>query len=119
MSPSTTCRPRPPEKWPSTASSKVTISLPTPLQELHKVLTRGNTVQTQGRNIRCYAEYTYQRAVSFAKTKVDYVRANDGRLKRLTVNKGLLRETESVQDQIHALLKCEVSFLLAFSSTAI
>lgn len=39
---------------------------------------------------------------------MDYVRAGEGRLKRLNIEKGLLRETESVQDQIKFLLKCEV-----------
>ena len=29
-------------------------------------------------------------------------------MKRLTVEKGLLRETEIVQRQIHALLQCDV-----------
>ncbi|KAF2402879.1 ANTH-domain-containing protein [Trichodelitschia bisporula] len=64
-------------------------------------------VQTQGRNIRCYAEYLLQRAVSFGATKVDYVRHGEGRLKRLTVERGLLRETESVQEQIRALVRCD------------
>ena len=32
----------------------------------------------------------------------------EGRLKRLTVEKDLLREAESVQDQIRSLLKCQV-----------
>lgn len=66
-------------------------------------------VQTQGRNIRAYADYLIQRAKSYAKTKVDYVKRDDGRLKRLTVDKGLLRETEEVQEQIWALLLCDVS----------
>ena len=39
---------------------------------------------------------------------MDYVRAGEGRLKRLNIEKGLLRETESVQDQIKFLLRCEV-----------
>ncbi|KAF2085144.1 ANTH-domain-containing protein [Saccharata proteae CBS 121410] len=64
-------------------------------------------VQTQGRAIRAYAEYLMQRAVSFGATRVDYVRSGEGRLKRLTVDKGLLRETEQVQDQIRALLHCD------------
>jgi len=36
------------------------------------------------------------------------VRGGEGRLKRLTIDKGLLREAESVQDQIRYLLKCQV-----------
>jgi hypothetical protein len=66
-------------------------------------------VQVQGKNIIAYAEYLVQRAAAYGGTKVDYVRAGEGRLKKLTVDKGLLRETESVQDQIRALLKCDVS----------
>ena len=37
------------------------------------------------------------------------MRGGEGRLKRLPIEKGLLRETESVQDQIKALLRCDVS----------
>lgn len=66
-------------------------------------------VQVQGKNIIAYAEYLVSRAAAYGATKVDYVRAGEGRLKKLTVEKGLLRETESVQDQIRALLKCDVS----------
>ncbi|KKY15239.1 putative enth domain protein [Diplodia seriata] len=64
-------------------------------------------VQTQGHNIRAYTEYIVTRAKSFGATRVDYVRSGEGRLKRLSVDKGLLRETEQVQDQIHALLQCD------------
>lgn len=35
------------------------------------------------------------------------MRDGQGRLKSLTVAKGLLRETEIVQKQMHSLLKCE------------
>lgn len=65
-------------------------------------------VQTQGHNIRTYAEYLLTRAVEYGSTRVDYVRGGEGRLKRLSVDKGLLREAESVQEQIRYLLKCEV-----------
>ncbi|EDU50049.1 ENTH domain containing protein [Pyrenophora tritici-repentis] len=64
-------------------------------------------VQTQGHNIRTYSEYLLRRAIEYGATKVDYVRGGEGRLKRLSVEKGLLREAESVQDQIRALLKCQ------------
>ncbi|KAH0538261.1 hypothetical protein FGG08_005132 [Glutinoglossum americanum] len=64
--------------------------------------------QVQGRNIRHYTQYLLERARAYRETKVDYVREGEGRLKRLTVEKGLLRETESVQNQIMALLKCDV-----------
>lgn len=64
-------------------------------------------MQTQGHNIRTYTEYIMARAKSFGSTRIDYVRNGEGRLKRLSVDKGLLRETEQVQDQIHALLQCD------------
>ncbi|KAH6620217.1 ANTH domain-containing protein [Boeremia exigua] len=64
-------------------------------------------VQTQGHNIRTYTEYLLRRAIEYGTTKVDYVRGGEGRLKRLTVDKGLLRECESVQEQIRYLLKCQ------------
>ncbi|CAN6627427.1 clathrin coat assembly protein AP180A [Trichomonascus vanleenenianus] len=58
-----------------------------------------------------YAQYLHVRAVQFRKTQVDYVRykskAGEGRLKELTVEKGLLRECRSVYKQIDALLKCK------------
>ncbi|PGH11845.1 hypothetical protein AJ79_04642 [Helicocarpus griseus UAMH5409] len=65
-------------------------------------------VQAQGANIWRYSEYLTARANAFADTKTDFVRGGQGRLKRLTVNKGLLRETEIVQKQIQALLKCDL-----------
>jgi len=65
-------------------------------------------VQTQGQNIRRYSEYLTARAKAYAETKTDYVRSGPGRLKKLTVEKGLLREVEIVQKQIRALLRCNV-----------
>ncbi|KAF7905542.1 uncharacterized protein EAF01_006063 [Botrytis porri] len=65
-------------------------------------------VQTQGRNIRHYTNYLTERAKSFRDTKCDFVRGAEGRLEKLSVEKGLLRETESVQHQITSLLKCDV-----------
>lgn len=65
-------------------------------------------VQTQGRNIRHYTNYLTERARSFRDTKCDFVRGAEGRLEKLSVEKGLLRETESVQNQITSLLKCDV-----------
>ncbi|KAJ5267573.1 hypothetical protein N7478_010381 [Penicillium angulare] len=64
--------------------------------------------QSQGHNIRRYAEYLITRAKAFDATKTDYVRSGPGRLKRLGVDKGLLRETEFVQKQIRALLRCDL-----------
>jgi len=73
-------------------------------------------VQTQVHNIRTYAEYLLRRAIEYGATKVDYVRGGEGRLKRLSIEKGLLREAESVQDQIRSLLKCQVCRLLCRTS---
>jgi ANTH domain len=68
--------------------------------------------QTQGRNIRHYSNYLSERAKAYRETKIDWVRGKEARLEKLTVEKGLLRETESVQHQLTALLKCDVSFHL-------
>jgi hypothetical protein len=48
------------------------------------------------------------RAEAFGAVKTDYVRDNQGRLRKLSVEKGLLREVECVQAQIKAALKCTV-----------
>lgn len=66
------------------------------------------TAQTQGRNIRHYSNYLSERSRAYRETKIDWVRAKDPRLEKLTVEKGLLRETEIVQTQLNALLKCDV-----------
>ncbi|KAI5298000.1 hypothetical protein KEM55_003948 [Ascosphaera atra] len=64
-------------------------------------------VSFQGRNIWAYAEYLQARARAYGDTGIDFVKSDgQGRLRRMTVAKGLLRETEIVQKQIHALLKC-------------
>ncbi len=76
---------------------------------IETVLTEHGKVQTQGRNIRHYTNYLSERATAFRQTKTDYVRGADNRLEKMTVEKGLLRETETVQHQITALLKCDVS----------
>lgn len=73
------------------------------------VLTKGDfLVQVQGVNIRHYYTYVLSRAKAYRDTKLDWVREGQGRLKKQTVDKGLLRETESVQKQIAALLDCDV-----------
>ncbi|KAK4110419.1 ANTH-domain-containing protein [Canariomyces notabilis] len=64
--------------------------------------------QTQGRNIRHYSNYLSERARAFRETKIDWVRAKESRLEKLSVEKGLLRETEIVQHQLTALLECDV-----------
>ncbi|KXT17161.1 hypothetical protein AC579_355 [Pseudocercospora musae] len=65
-------------------------------------------VQTQGQNIRVYSEYLLSRAIAYERSKCDFVRSGEGRMKRLTVDKGLLRETEVVQSQIKALVRCDL-----------
>ncbi|KAI1479354.1 ANTH-domain-containing protein [Daldinia eschscholtzii] len=64
--------------------------------------------QIQGRNIRHYAGYLAERVRAYRDTRVDWVRAKETRLEKLSVDKGLLRETEVVQHQLTALLKCDV-----------
>ncbi|KAI1282813.1 ANTH-domain-containing protein [Xylaria sp. FL0933] len=64
--------------------------------------------QIQGRNIRHYASYLAERVRAYKDTKIDWVRAKETRLETLSVDKGLLRETEAVQRQLTALLKCDV-----------
>lgn len=56
-----------------------------------------------------YTNYISERARAFRDTKCDYVRGASSRLEKLTVEKGLLRETEIVQHLITALLKCDAS----------
>jgi hypothetical protein len=80
-----------------------------PIERHDQVLIDGSSVQTQGTNIRRYFEYLLERVRGYETTQADYVKVGAGRLKRLTVDKGLLRETESVQQQIRALVKCDVS----------
>ena len=65
-------------------------------------------VQTQGHNIRRYSDYLLARAKAFAAAHVDFVAQGQNHLKRLSVDKGLLRETEIVQDQVRALVKCNL-----------
>ncbi|KAK9456794.1 ANTH domain-containing protein [Dipodascopsis uninucleata] len=59
-----------------------------------------------------YSRYLQERVRQYASLKIDYVRhkkdnPNQGRLRNLTVEKGLLREVEGVQSQIHYLLLCK------------
>lgn len=53
--------------------------------------------------------YLNARAEAYGEVRTDFVRSGEGRLRKLTVEKGLLREVECVQVQIRALLKCQVS----------
>ena len=68
-------------------------------------------VQVQGTNLRHYHAYILARAKAYRDTRLDWVREGRGRLKRQTVDKGLLRETEAVQSQIQALVKCDVGIV--------
>ncbi|BFZ63050.1 hypothetical protein YB2330_004162 [Saitoella coloradoensis] len=68
-------------------------------------------VNEQGQNIQAYAKYLRERVVVYADVKVDYVRqkydkAGAGKLRTLSIEKGLLRHVEGVQKQIGCLLKC-------------
>lgn len=65
---------------------------------------------TQGRNIRHYANYLSERSRAYRDTKTDWVRVNESKLENISVDKGLLRQTETVQRQLGALLKCDVGF---------
>ncbi|KIX07027.1 uncharacterized protein Z518_05003 [Rhinocladiella mackenziei CBS 650.93] len=65
-------------------------------------------VQTQGLNIRRYSEYLLERVRAYRDTKTDFVKSGAGHMRRLTVDKGLLRQTEIVQDQIQALVRCDL-----------
>jgi len=76
---------------------------------IETVLIEHGKVQTQGRNIRHYTNYLNERARAYRETKCDFVRGAEKRLEKMSVDKGLLRETETVQHQITALLKCDVS----------
>ncbi len=68
----------------------------------------GRLVQVQGTNIRHYYTYLLARAKAYKDTRIDWVREGPTRLKRQTIDKGLLRETEAVQSQISKLLQCDV-----------
>lgn len=67
---------------------------------------------TQGTNIRHYAGYLSERSRAFRDTKTDWVRVNESKLENISVDKGLLRQTETVQRQLGALLKCDVKPLM-------
>lgn len=71
----------------------------------------GRLVQVQGTNIRHYYTYLLARAKAYKDTRIDWVREGPTRLKRQTVDKGLLRETEAVQSQISKLLQCDVGVI--------
>lgn len=79
------------------------------------------------RQIPLYAEYLDARVASYRDAKVDFVRlymasshqensSKLGRLRRLELEKGLLKEVTTVQNQTDALLRCRVFIATNFSS---
>lgn len=65
-------------------------------------------MQTQGQNIRRYNDYLIARAEAFADTKYNHTQPGAlDRMKAITIEKGLLRETQIIQGQIRLLLKCD------------
>ena len=102
-----------PEKKGYTATQDYPIPPPMALHSYFLPRALGLTigilvVQTQGANIRAYSDYLLERVRGYRDTKTDYVRVGAGKLKKLSIDKGLLRETEAVQNQIGALVKCDV-----------
>ncbi|KAK6347266.1 hypothetical protein TWF696_007338 [Orbilia brochopaga] len=87
-----------------TGSARKTTLQAWELIEFHELTAK--KVQEQGRNIRRYSQYLGERARSFGDVKIDFVRNGQGHLRRLSVEKGLLREVECVQTQMRALLQC-------------
>lgn len=84
------------------------------LNLLHSNIAKQGTFNTDVRFIVSYSKYLHVRVKQYDETGVDYVRdersnnstsQNGGRLRTLSVDKGLLREAESVQKQIDGLLK--------------
>ncbi|CAG8729577.1 16694_t:CDS:2, partial [Racocetra persica] len=65
----------------------------------------------QTKNIHTYAAYIEEKVAVYRDLKIDFVREKldngDSRLRKLSVDKGLLREVEILQRQITALLNCK------------
>lgn len=87
---------------------------PNMLNLAHYNIGKNHTFTTDVRFIMKYGKYLHTRVKHFSETQMDYVRDErvnnltnqlGGRLRTLQVEKGLLRECESVQKQIDALLK--------------
>jgi hypothetical protein len=64
-------------------------------------------------NIYLYTSYLQQKVAAYRELQVDYIKhtmaTKVGRLRRLTIKDGLLKETMVLQNQVTALLKCKVS----------
>lgn len=65
----------------------------------------------QIKNIHSYAIYLEEKVAVYRELKVDFAKATNGggggRLKKLTVAKGLLREVNTLQRQLDTLLNCK------------
>lgn len=67
----------------------------------------------QGYNIKRYSYYLSERVKAYESFKVDHVRerqhasVEESRLRKLSVDQGLLREVQGVQREVKALLKCD------------
>ncbi|KAK9464910.1 ANTH domain-containing protein [Lipomyces arxii] len=76
-------------------------------------MNRGNAGR-YGDTIQRYSRYLQERVKQYHSLKMDYVRhkkdyPDRGRLRDLSVDKGLLREVEGVQSQLKHLLRCRFS----------
>src|SRR5206468_1298843 len=69
----------------------------------------------QYKNIHSYAIYLEEKVAVYRELKVDFTKVANveggGRLKKLTVAKGLLREVNTLQRQLETLLNCKVCCL--------
>ncbi|RIA92620.1 ANTH domain-containing protein [Glomus cerebriforme] len=64
----------------------------------------------QNKNIHSYAIYLEEKVAVYRELKVDFTKVNKeggGRLRKLTVAKGLLREVKILQRQLETLLNCK------------
>ncbi|KAJ2956237.1 hypothetical protein NQZ79_g7901 [Umbelopsis isabellina] len=80
--------------------------------DVSKLREKGNAGE-HVRNIRQYSAYLEEKVLAYRDLHVDYVKTTangkGGRLRRLPVSQGLLRETSILQRQISGLLKCQFS----------
>jgi len=68
------------------------------------------------KHIHAYAVYLEEKVAVYRELKIDFIKVtiagSIGRLKKLTVAKGLLREVKILQRQLEALLNCKVGHVL-------
>lgn len=71
----------------------------------------GSHGEVQTKNIHSYAIYLEEKVAVYRELKIDFIKATSeegiGRLRKLTVAKGLLREVKILQRQLAALLNCK------------